>query len=167
MSNEEYFALKNFLDLATAWGQGVEVSGVSLFWSFMTIQKYFKNLPMYIVYCSICNSFQLNREFGNNVMLKKKDLELPRILYRYSMATTGWRGLNFFGKGQGYIVDSMRRQADLNSVLKYLNLNESDLLIFELRESRVFRPNFFVSIDRGLSAIILSIRGTMVFSTYL
>lgn len=46
MSNEEYFALKNFLDLATAWGQGIEVSGVSLFWSFMMIQKYFKGLPM-------------------------------------------------------------------------------------------------------------------------
>ena len=46
MSNEEYYALKNFLDLATAWGQGIEANGLDLFWAFVVIQKYFRTIPM-------------------------------------------------------------------------------------------------------------------------
>lgn len=102
------------------------------------------------------------RDYGNNLVLKKNDLEIPRIIYKYTMATMGWRGLNFFGKGQGYINDSFRSEADLKSVMNFLKLTKSDLLIFEIGENRIFRPNFFVAIDRGLSAIVLSIRGTMV-----
>jgi len=149
MSNEEYFGVRNFLDLASAWGQGIEVSGMSLFVGFVLLQKYFKTVT---------------REFGNHLALRKSDLELPRIMYKYTMATLGWRGLNFFGKGQGIIYDSLRSEADLKAVLEFLNMAKGDLLIFELGESRIFRPNFFVAIDRGLSALILSIRGTMSLS---
>lgn len=109
--------------------------------------------------------FKINcREFENNVTLRKKDLELPRVMYKYTMATLGWRGLSFFGKGNGIISDSMKSEADLKAVMKFLNMAKSDLLIFELGESRIFRPNFFVAIDHGLSAVILSIRGTMSLS---
>lgn len=149
LSNEEYIGIKNFLDMASAWGQGIEVGSVSLYVGFVMLQKYFKSIPM---------------EFGNNLVLRKADLELPRVVYKYTMATMGWRGLSFFGKGQGIIADSLRSQADLRAVLNFLNMNKSDLLIFELGESRIFRPNFFVAIDRGLSAVILSIRGTMSLS---
>lgn len=147
MTNEEYFGVRNFLDMATAWGQGIEASSYELFIGFVLLQKYFKTLT---------------KEFGNNLVLRKKDLELPRVIYKYTMATMGWRGLNFFGKGQGIIHDSLQSEADLKAVLAFLNMAKSDLLIFELGESRIFRPNFFVCIDRGLSAVILSIRGTMV-----
>ncbi len=149
MTNEEYFAIKNFLDMATAWGQGMEVSNTALFIGFIILQKYYKSVPMI---------------FGNNLALKKKDLDLPRVMYKYTMATMGWRGLSFYGKGQGFIADSLRSEADLRAVLQFLNMAKSDLLIFELGESRIFRPNFFVAIDKGLSAVILSIRGTMSLS---
>lgn len=149
MSNEEYVAVRNFLDMATAFGQGIEVGSMALFVGFGLLQKYFKTLP---------------KEFGNNLILRKKDLELPRVMHKYTMGTLGWRGLNFFGKGQGIVHDSLRSEADLKAVLEFLNMAKSDLLIFELGEARIFRPNFFVCIDRGLSAVILSIRGTMSLS---
>lgn len=69
-----------------------------------------------------------------------------------------------FGKRHEILVDSFRSKADLRAVLKYLDLPDSDMLVFGLEESKLFRPNFFVSIDRSLSAIVLSIRGTMVAS---
>lgn len=149
MSNEEYFAIRNLLDLVTTWGQGVEVGSLSLFVGYVVLQRYFKTLPV---------------PFGNHIVLRKRDLEVPIVMYRYTMATYGWRGLAFFGKSQGIIYDSLRKEADLRAVLDFLNMAKSDLLIFELGESRLFRPNFFVAIDRGLSAVILSIRGTMSLS---
>lgn len=77
------------------------------------------------------------------------------------MASLGWRGLNFFGRGGGLIIDVARPDADKRSVMEYLHLAEPDLLVFQLDTDYLYRPNFFVAIDRRLSAIILSIRGTM------
>lgn len=88
----------------------------------------------------------------------------------------GWRGLNFFGRGGGILygsgrlhsasrlrvcVDLARPDADKKTVLEYLGIPEPDLLVFNLDEHMLYRPNFFVCIDRQLSALILSIRGTM------
>ena len=82
-------------------------------------------------------------------------------LYRYSMATLGWKGLNFFGHGGGLVVDSARSDADRKTVLEYLSIPEEDMLEFNLGAQILYRPNYFICIDRKLSAVVLAIRGTM------
>lgn len=112
-------------------------------------------LSPFAFFLSVC------RPFTNNVVLTRQDMELPRILYRFTMASLGWRGLNFFGRGGGLIIDASRSDANKRTVLEYLKLHETDMLIFQLDDHVLYRPNFFVVIDRRISAIVLSIRGTM------
>jgi hypothetical protein len=45
--------------------------------------------------------------------------------------------------------------------MDYLQLDPQDMLVCDLDQTRLFRPNFYIAIDRRLSAVILSIRGTM------
>jgi len=47
VSNQEYIAIRNFLDMAVAWGQGIEVGNMALFVGFVLLQRYYKNIPMY------------------------------------------------------------------------------------------------------------------------
>lgn len=47
--------------------------------------------------------------------------------------------------------------------MDYLQLEKEDLLICDLDLHQLFRPNFYVALDRRLSAVIISIRGTMSF----
>lgn len=58
-------------------------------------------------------------------------------------------------------VDVMSSSGNYRAVIEYLHLDPQDLLVCDLDQTRVFRPNFFVAIDRRLSAVIISIRGTM------
>ncbi|KAJ1950780.1 hypothetical protein IWQ62_006512, partial [Dispira parvispora] len=78
------------------------------------------------------------------------------------MATYGWKGLYFFGKGgRGILVDSMASQSDLHCVKTYLGILEEDLLLHQFNPLALFQPGYFIAHDRFTDAIVLSIRGTM------
>lgn len=77
------------------------------------------------------------------------------------MACYGWKGLNFAGKGNGILRDSIRNESDLKSVLEFLMIPRCDLLIFDLRKDEALQPSFFVCIDWYTQSIVLAIRGTM------
>ena len=57
--------------------------------------------------------------------------------------------------------DAVSSDANYRAVMEYLQLEHDEMLICDLDVHRLFRPNFFVAIDKRLSAVILSIRGTM------
>lgn len=61
-----------------------------------------------------------------------------------------------------FCIDSVRLRSDEKSVLEYLAIPKPDLLNFDMKGDSVFRPSYFIAIDRHTSSIILSIRGTMV-----
>jgi hypothetical protein len=77
------------------------------------------------------------------------------------MASYGWRGLNFFGKGRGIIKDSTRKDADKKALLEFLALPEDNLLSFQPASAGVFKPSFFIAKDELTESIVLVIRGTM------
>ena len=146
MNEHDYQSLRELRFISSGFGQGLELNPFSMGASLILLQSCYDLQPLI---------------FTNNLVLKKEDLDLPRYLYRYTLGTTGWMGLNFFGKGKGFIADAWRDQANLRALLDYLSIPESDLLVYNLEEDRVFRPGFYVCIDRAQSAVILSVRGTM------
>ncbi|CAO3694047.1 unnamed protein product [Rhizopus stolonifer] len=82
-------------------------------------------------------------------------------MWRFAMASYGWKGLNFIGKGNGIFSDAVRAQSDALSICEHLEIDKQDLLAYELRTEAAFRPSYFIARDRKLNAIVLSIRGTM------
>jgi hypothetical protein len=90
------------------------------------------------------------------------EIQVASHLWRYSMASYGWKGLNFIGKGNGYLSDAIRHHSDSKSVMEHLSLPPGDLLAYEFRNSGAFRPSYFVAHDPSTNSIVLSIRGTMV-----
>ncbi len=90
------------------------------------------------------------------------EIEMSSYMWRYAMASYGWKGLNFIGKGNGIFSDAVREQSDALSICEHLNIDKQDLLAYELRTGAAFRPSYFIARDRKLNAIVLSIRGTMV-----
>jgi hypothetical protein len=87
---------------------------------------------------------------------------MASYMWRYAMASYGWKGLNFIGKGNGIFSDAVRSQSDALSICEHLDIPKEDLLAYELRTSAAFRPSYYIARDRKLNAIVLSIRGTMV-----
>lgn len=65
------------------------------------------------------------------------------------------------GKGNGIIKDAMRKHSDALSIIEFLTLPKEDLLAYEFHTGEVFRPSYFIALDRATNSIVLSIRGTM------
>lgn len=145
-SDKDFQVIEKIIKGAAGFGQGIEVSSVSLGIAFLLVQRFHRCLPV---------------PFSNNLVLRKGDLELPRIIYRFAFAAHGWAGLYAFGKRRDIISDAVNSQANYRAVMEYLQLEPQDMLVCDLDQNRLFRPNFYVAIDRRLSAVILSIRGTM------
>lgn len=145
-SDADFQVVEKIIKGAAGFGQGIEVSSVALGMAFLLVQRFHRSLPV---------------PFSNNLVLKKTDLELPRIIYRFAFAAHGWAGLYAFGKRSDIISDAVSSQANYRAVMEYLQLEPQEMLVCDLDQNRLFRPNFYVAIDRRLSAVILSIRGTM------
>lgn len=146
MSEQDHQSIRELKFIASGFGQGLDLSAFSMGIALILLQRFYDLQPLI---------------FTNNLIIQKEQLDLPRLLYKYTLASLGLYGLNFFGKGRGFWKEYWRDQANYRSILDYLSIPESDLLVFNLEEDKVFRPGFFVCIDRSLSAVILSIRGTM------
>ena len=105
---------------------------------------------------------ELPRDRTWDVIEDLSEIEMPAYFWKYSVASYGWKGLNFFGKGNGYWSDAMRDHSDALSIIEYLSIPKEDLLAYEFRVAGAFRPSYYISLDRPTNSIVLCIRGTMV-----
>lgn len=128
-------------------GQGFELSNLQILSGFNVVEKFYSDLP---------------RERTWDLVQDVSEIEMASYMWRYAMASYGWKGLNFIGKGNGIFSDAIRSQSDALSICEHLNLCKDDLLAYEFRTAAAFRPSYFIARDRKLNAIVLSIRGTMV-----
>lgn len=128
-------------------GQGFELSNLQILAGFNVVEKFYGDLP---------------RERTWDLVQDVAEIEMASYMWRYAMASYGWKGLNFIGKGNGIFSDAVRAQSDALSICEHLNIPKEDLLAYEFRTGAAFRPSYFIARDRKLNAIVLSIRGTMV-----
>lgn len=148
LDDDDHQVVLNLFNSLAAYGQGIEVGRMALTVAFLLVQRFHRGLQA---------------EFTNNIVLTKEDIELPRIIFKYAYAAHGWPALYFFGKRRDVVSDALGRNSNHRAVLEYLQMDPNDMLVCDLDQHRLFRPNFYVALDRRLSAVILSIRGTMSF----
>lgn len=117
------------------------VTGLSL------LEKFFTDLP---------------RQRSWDIVQDLSEIETAARFWKFSIASYGWKGLNFMGKGNGILSDAIREHSDARSIIEYLTIPKEDLLAYEFRSSEAFRPSYFIARDRFTNSIVLSIRGTMV-----
>ncbi|KAI9491174.1 hypothetical protein BDB00DRAFT_510582 [Zychaea mexicana] len=138
--------LRAILKLLAAFGQGFELSNIQILTGFSVLEKFYANLP---------------RDRTWDVIEDLSEIELPAYFWKFSVASYGWKGLNFFGKGNGYFSDAMRDHSDALSIIEHLSIPKEDLLAYEFRMASAFRPSYYIALDRPTNSIVLCIRGTM------
>ncbi|KAJ1972591.1 hypothetical protein H4R34_005360, partial [Dimargaris verticillata] len=139
------------LRLIYAFNQGLEMTNTELLSGLLILQKY-----------HYVDAQFHPRALPNPLTTSLAQVEKWGHYCKYALASYGWRGLYFFGKGgRGLLVDSVSTQADSRGVKEYLGLPDDDLLAYEFRPTVLFQPSYFLAYDRAASALVLSIRGTM------
>ncbi|KAI9264777.1 hypothetical protein BY458DRAFT_438129 [Sporodiniella umbellata] len=146
MAKETNQVLRAIGKLLVAFGQGFELSNLQILAGFTVVEKFYSDIP---------------RDRTWDLVQDSSEIEMSSYMWRYAMASYGWRGLNFIGKGNGLFSDAVRAQSDALSICEHLNIAKEDLLAYELRTGAAFRPSYFIARDKKLNAIVLSIRGTM------
>ncbi|KAJ1929922.1 hypothetical protein IWQ60_000726 [Tieghemiomyces parasiticus] len=144
--------VKSVLRVVYAFHQGLELAPTELLSAMLILDKYYRIEPLFVPVTTDPN---------------RRDMDLARLevvgrYCKFSMATYGWRGLYFFGKGgRGLLVDSMTAHSDLLNARTYLGLPEEDILAYEFRSVALFQPSYFLAYDQTTGAVVLSVRGTM------
>src|SRR6266566_2561587 len=105
-------------------GQGFELSNVQILAGFTVLEKYYMELP---------------RDRTWDLVEDVTEIDTASHFWKYSLASYGWKGLNFIGKGNGYISDVWRDHSDALSILEYLSIPKEDLLAYEFRPAEAFR----------------------------
>lgn len=128
------------------------MSNLQILTGFTMLEKFYNDLP---------------RDRTWDIVEDLSEIELAAHFWKFSVASYGWKGLNFIGKGNGYISDAMRQHSDALSIIEYLSIPKEDLLAYEFRSAQAFRPSYFIARDRSTNSIVLCIRGTMVSTLFL
>ncbi|KAI8646615.1 hypothetical protein BD408DRAFT_428613 [Parasitella parasitica] len=132
--------------LLATFGQGFELTNMQVLTGFTVLEKFYSDLPR-------------NRSW--DLVQNLSDIDMGARFWKFSIASYGWKGLNFIGKGNGIFSDAMREHSDAKSIIEYLTIPKEDLLAYEFRSAEAFRPSYFIARDRFTNSIVLSIRGTM------
>ncbi|ORE02652.1 alpha/beta-hydrolase, partial [Rhizopus microsporus var. microsporus] len=127
-------------------GQGFELTHMQVVTGLSLLEKFFTDLP---------------RQRSWDIVRDLSEIETAARFWKFSIASYGWKGLNFMGKGNGILSDAIREHSDARSIVEYLIIPKEDLLAYEFRSSEAFRPSYFIARDRFTNSIVLSIRGTM------
>ncbi|ORZ23450.1 hypothetical protein BCR42DRAFT_344112 [Absidia repens] len=146
ISKETNQVLRAIRKLLAAFGQGFELSNLQVLIGSAVVEKFYQ---------------ELTRERTYDIVKDVSEMQLASHLWRFSMASYGWKGLNFIGQGNGYFLDATRFHSNARSLMEHLSLSEHDLLAYEFRSGQAFRPSYFIAHDRSTNSIVLSIRGTM------
>ncbi|KAJ2853604.1 hypothetical protein J3B02_003067, partial [Coemansia erecta] len=145
-----FMALKSLDRLAGAFNQGVELSNTELLGGLFTLYKLYNEAEIPGV----------TRPHRGQIIDSAQGLEVPGRYARFALASYGWRALYFFNRGIT-LMDGVKMDSDVTSVLQYLGLAPEDLLGYEFRSSQLFCPSYFVAYDRQYDAVVLVVRGTM------
>ena len=146
LSKETSTVLKAIRKITAAYGQGLEMSNASLLGGVLSLEKFYINHG--------------TKRTGKRVLELGK-IEVARHYYKFTLASYGWKGLNFFGKGKGILVDAARADADRKSLLEFLAIPDDHLLELKMATNDLFRPGYFIAVDEIKDSIVLCIRGTM------
>lgn len=133
--------------LLATFGQGFELTNMQVLTGLSVLEKFYSDLP---------------RSKAEDVVNDLSDIDNAARFWKFSIASYGWKGLNFIGKGNGIFSDAMREHSDAKSIIEYLTIPKEDLLAYEFRSAEAFRPSYFIAKDRFTNSIVLTIRGTMV-----
>lgn len=133
--------------LLATFNQGFELTNMQVLSGFTVLEKFYTDLP---------------RDRTGELVHDLSEIDMASRFWKFSIASYGWKGLNFIGKGNGIISDAMREHSDAKSIIEYLTIPKEDLLAYEFRSAEAFRPSYFIARDRFTNTIVLSIRGTMV-----
>ncbi|CAO3591175.1 unnamed protein product [Absidia cylindrospora] len=146
ISKETNQVLRAIRKLLAAFGQGFELSNLQVLIGSAVVEMFYQ---------------ELTRERTWDLVKDLSEMQLASHLWRFSMASYGWKGLNFIGQGNGYFLDATRYHSNARSLMEHLSLTSQDLLAYEFRSGQAFRPSYFIAHDRATDSIVLSIRGTM------
>ncbi|KAG0174874.1 hypothetical protein DFQ28_006748 [Apophysomyces sp. BC1034] len=138
--------LRTIRKMMTAFGQGFELSNLQVLSGIAVLDKFYGELP---------------RERTRKLVDDLSKIELASYFWKFSVASYGWKGLNFLGKGNGYFSDAMRSHSDALSVIEHLSIPKDDLLAYEFQQTEAFRPSYYIALDRRTNSVVLCIRGTM------
>ncbi|GAA5811701.1 hypothetical protein MFLAVUS_005142 [Mucor flavus] len=138
--------IRTIAKLLATFNQGFELTNMQVITGFTVLEKFYTDLP---------------RERTWDVVQDLSEVDMAARFWKFSIASYGWKGLNFIGKGNGIISDAMREHSDAKSIIEYLTIPKEDLLAYEFRSAEAFRPSYFIARDRFTNSIVLSIRGTM------
>ncbi|KAF7730870.1 hypothetical protein EC973_001388 [Apophysomyces ossiformis] len=138
--------LRTIKKMMTAFGQGFELSNLQVLAGFTVLDKFYGDLP---------------RERSKSFMKDLSKIELASYFWNFSLASYGWKMLNFVGKGNGYLSDAMRSHSNALSVIEHLSIPKDDLLAYQFEPAEAFRQSYYIALDRRTNSIVLGIRGTM------
>ncbi|RKP12670.1 hypothetical protein BJ684DRAFT_11152, partial [Piptocephalis cylindrospora] len=138
--------LRAITSMVRAFGQGFDISYVELLNGAALLERFYSTI---------------DSDRTGSVMEGYEECERAAHFHRFALASYGWKGLNFFGHGNGILTDSIRSHSDIRSIREFLGLEEDDLLMYDLHGRVIFRPNYYVALDRATNSIILAVRGTM------
>ncbi|KAG2208661.1 hypothetical protein INT47_007759 [Mucor saturninus] len=138
--------IKTIAKLLATFNQGFELTNVQVLTGFSVLEKFYTDLP---------------RERTWDLVGQLSEIDMAARYWKFSIASYGWKGLNFIGQGNGIFSDAMREHSDAKSIIEYLIIPKEDLLAYEFRSAEAFRPSYFIARDRFTNSIVLSIRGTM------
>lgn len=133
--------------LLAGFGQGFELTNIQVLTGLTVLEKFYSDLP---------------RNRTMDIVENLSEIDDAARFWKFSIASYGWKGLNFIGKGNGIFSDAMRDHSDAKSIIEYLTIPKEDLLAYEFRSAEAFRPSYFIARDRFTNSIVLTIRGTMV-----
>lgn len=139
--------IKSIGKLLATFNQGFELSNMQVLTGFNVLEKFYQDMPR-------------NRTW--DIVQDLSEIDMGSRFWKFAIASYGWKGLNFIGKGNGIFSDAMREHSDAKSIIEYLGIPKVDLLAYEFRSAEAFRPSYFIARDRFTNSIVLSIRGTMV-----
>ena len=152
-NKETAIALLSLVRLASTYQKGLKLSNAQLVSALILISRYY--------------SCRVPLLYSKKYLRDLEMLERLRYLYRYTIASYGWKAINFLGKGSGMLRDSVLDDPDKATLLKYLVIPEEDLLEINYEEVGPNKPRYFVAIDRIQEALIISLRGSMSASDWM
>ncbi|KAG0043313.1 hypothetical protein BGZ83_011544 [Gryganskiella cystojenkinii] len=138
--------VKAVIRLASAFGQGFELTNAQILTAVVVLERYYRDVTS---------------ERLDTGLATLEQVEHAGYFWRFSMASYGWAGINFVGKGNGIIKDFIRWRSDHACAIDFLRIPKEDLLAYEFHASKVFHPSYYVALDRATNSIVLALRGTM------
>jgi len=98
----------------------------------------------------------------HSIIISPSTLKIALYWLNFSVAAYGSIVINWCGHGNGFVLDQLKSKANKRAAAKHLNIELSDILVWEFDGNEMFKPSFFISRDASTNSIVISVRGTWV-----